>query len=411
MTALVSSLRVPASASPRGGRLYYMDAARSILILLGVILHAANIYDPDGTWLVHDHGWWLLGWLSSLIHLFRMPAFFIISGFFCAYTLPKYTPAGFLRIRLLRLALPFVTVAATLNLAQVFVSQSIHRPGVEPLPAPLPAWFWLSSGWVYHLWFLLDLMIYFVVVYAVVATPAVHTALRRLADQVELRLRPRTVTWLAMIVLPALALVGLDVMAWLIPALSHPFGWLGDPVTFLYYAVFFVTGILLCRFHVLSTLLMRPSVGLMAMSAVLVAIVPWMAEPGAGLVAKAGARFGHALGVMLLCQWTLLFFKSVANRPSRVYRYLADASYSIYLLHHLCVVLLGIALLSVALPPAVKFIIVTAVTVVVTLVAHHYAVLRVPLLRLLLNGKRAEPGPRGRPAAASRARGLDRVAR
>ncbi len=364
----------------------YMDAARSILILLGVALHASNIYAEDVNWLVSDPDSRFCTLLSGFLHLFRMPAFFIIAGFFCAYTLSKYTPARFLRVRMTRLVVPFLAAALILNGPQILVSQYVTLEGVRPLPRPLPLSFWLSSGWVYHLWFLLNLIIYFLLVVAVIATPTARRSLGRLAAWVEPRLQPNLVTWLGLVVLPACVIESLHVLGWLVPTLHQDFLWFGPPLTLLYYAVFFVTGMILCRFRVLLDLFMRPGIAPVAL--LLVAAFTYvMLDPGRSVITKAAVDFAHALSVILLCQWVLLLFKVFASRPSRTFHYLADASYSIYLFHHIVVVLTGVALLTLPLAPVVELLIITAVTVAVSLAIHHLAVLRVPLLRFLFNGK------------------------
>jgi glucan biosynthesis protein C len=388
MTSSAISVGSQASPRPPGARLRldYMDAARSILILLGVMLHAGNIYSERVSWLLKDADSRFCTQLSGFLHLFRMPAFFIISGFFCAYTLSKYTLGHFLRLRMTRLLVPFLAAALILNGPQILISQHVHLEGVRPLARPLPLSFWFSSGWVYHLWFLLDLAVYVLLVVAVAATPAARRRIDALAAWIEPRLRPNWVTWLGLIVLPACAIAALYVLGWLAPVLHQEILWFDAPVTLLSYAVFFVTGMILCRFRVLLDLFTSASTGLVALL-LMTAFTCLALDPEHGLVAKAAAYFAHALLVMLLCQCVMLLFKVLANRPSRVFHYLADASYSIYLFHHIFVVLVGIALLALPLAPVVKFLVVAAVAVAVSLAIHHFAVLRVPLLRFLFNGK------------------------
>jgi glucan biosynthesis protein C len=386
-----------ASARPHMG---YMDAARSILIMLGVALHAGNIYAEGGTWLVNDTDSRFCALFTDFLHLFRMPAFFIISGFFCAYTLPRYTPARFLRVRMTRLVVPFLAAALTLNGAQIMVSQYVELEGVRPLAHPLTASFWLSSDWVHHLWFLLNLIVYFLLVVALVATPTAKRLFDRVTAWLEPRLRPNLVTWCCLVVLPACAIEAIYVFGWLVPALHRDFLWFGSPLTLLYYAVFFATGMLLCRFRVLFDLFMKPNIGLVPLLAV-AAFTCLAVGPGHSLIAKAIFQFAQALSVILLCQSVLLLFKVLANRPSRTFGYLADASYSIYLFHHLLVVLAGIALLALPLAPVVKFLVVTAVTVAVSLAIHHFAVLRVPFMRFLFNGKYEATRPAKTPALAN----------
>ena len=70
-------------------RLHYMDSMRSVLMLLGVVLHAARPYDSND-WQVKDAARLeLLDGLVAGIHLFRMPAFFVVAGYFAMYLLVR----------------------------------------------------------------------------------------------------------------------------------------------------------------------------------------------------------------------------------------------------------------------------------------------------------------------------------
>src|SRR3546814_119138 len=82
-----------------------------------------------------------------------------------------------------------------------------------------------------------------------------------------------------------------------------------------------------------------------------------------------------------------MLFRRWADRPSRTNRYLSDASYSIYLLHHLPVVVMASLLLPLALPAWCKFALVLVIASLVSLAAHHYLVRGHAPMRYLFNGK------------------------
>ncbi|GEM_PF-2177557 len=35
-------------------RLYFMDSMRSVLMLLGVILHSAQVFNPEKSWVIYS---------------------------------------------------------------------------------------------------------------------------------------------------------------------------------------------------------------------------------------------------------------------------------------------------------------------------------------------------------------------
>ena len=65
-------------------RRYDLDALRTMAMLLGIVLHAGLSFTPF-PWPVQDERqsgfFWLL---FAAIHGFRMPVFFVLSGFFTA---------------------------------------------------------------------------------------------------------------------------------------------------------------------------------------------------------------------------------------------------------------------------------------------------------------------------------------
>ena len=65
-------------------RIHGLDALRAVLMLLGVLIHSALNYMPG--WFVqdpHNQAEWMMI-VIDVIHTFRMPAFFLLSGFFAA---------------------------------------------------------------------------------------------------------------------------------------------------------------------------------------------------------------------------------------------------------------------------------------------------------------------------------------
>ena len=95
--------------SPAGAdRRHDLDALRAVAMLLGIVLHASLAFF-DAPWPVQDTqknaG---LGIVFGLIHGFRMPVFFVMSGFFTAMLWRKRGLALLLRHRVRRVLLPFI---------------------------------------------------------------------------------------------------------------------------------------------------------------------------------------------------------------------------------------------------------------------------------------------------------------
>lgn len=93
---------------PPADRRHDLDALRAVAMLLGIVLHASLSF-CNVPWPVEDtqrnDG---LGIVFALIHGFRMPVFFVMSGFFTAMLWRKRGLASLLRHRFRRILLPFI---------------------------------------------------------------------------------------------------------------------------------------------------------------------------------------------------------------------------------------------------------------------------------------------------------------
>src|ERR671911_846280 len=93
-------------------RYHSLDALRAAMMLLGLVLHSAASYTqaPLGSlWPYHDPQTSVaFDLLIFFIHLFRMPVFFVVAGFFAALLYYRDGLAGFARNRVRRVLLPLV---------------------------------------------------------------------------------------------------------------------------------------------------------------------------------------------------------------------------------------------------------------------------------------------------------------
>lgn len=111
-------------------RRHDLDALRAIAMLLGIVLHAALSFAPI-PWTVQDSqqsDFYFV--LFSFIHGFRMPLFFMLSGFFTAMLWRKRGLASLVKHRFKRIFLPLVIGCLTIVPAMWAVSY------VASLPSP-----------------------------------------------------------------------------------------------------------------------------------------------------------------------------------------------------------------------------------------------------------------------------------
>ncbi len=373
-------------------RLHYLDALRSTLMLLGLVLHSARPYS-SGDWRVNDPAQWApLDVVGSVLHLFRMPAFFVVAGFFAMYLIGRRTTPQFIRERSRRTLVPFVVTLLTLNVLQAwFVARQ-----VEGDTSPLWSSVVLPQLWdgslVSHLWFLVCLAAYFAL--TAVAAPL----LRRLGNA---RMPWSANRWgpsIAIFVLVAGAAfyrVGIAVVDKLTAPLLHE-NVLGliMPFTVLEYLPFFAVGLVLCAFPQVMDRFARVNFVVLGLALLGAAGVHFLAAEATTLQ-KALRLVSEVVLVWMIIRALFALFQRIANRPSPAVRYLSDASYSVYLFHHLVVIVAATLLIPVGLPPALKFFMVLATAAIVSLAAYHLLIRRSPLLSYLFNGAiRPGSGPR-----------------
>ena len=128
------------------GRYYYgLDGLRGILMLVGVLWHTVGIVSPLLTF-VYDSPHHKSLALYALVypeHLFRMEAFFLVSGFLSQMVLMRKGKSAFWRARIKRVLVPLLLGCFGVNLLlQIFGSLYMGY-----LWSNFDMWRWVMHGW------------------------------------------------------------------------------------------------------------------------------------------------------------------------------------------------------------------------------------------------------------------------
>ncbi len=364
------------------GRIHYMDAMRAVLMMLGIVLHSAQVFNPANGWVIHSADTFpLASWLVEGITLFRMPAFFVVAGFFCLLSMQKYSARDFATMRVERLAVPLFVCALLLNSLQTFI-----LVGYDALDFRLLSH--LANGkWMSHLWFLNHLLVYVGVGYLVARSGWQLPGLFGRYAAAAFSITPP----FALIVfvagahlvlfkgLGATGLLGLGVVAGTFDLYS--IAW--NAPFFLFGMVLGLRRELLDRFAQVSP----------ALAVLVIGLCLPVAAAGATLDSAAlriGTDFLKLLAIWHAAALCFRVFQRVANRPSALMTKLSGASYTVYLFHHLFVIAFGIVLIHYGVGGVPGFLaLVTAVTVT-TLLIHQHVVAPSPVGRYLFNGIRTQ---------------------
>jgi glucan biosynthesis protein C len=381
------------------GRLHALDTARAAMMLLGLVLHAAASYitTPLGdAWPYRDaHTSAVLDLPLFVIHVFRMPAFFLLAGYFGALLYARDGLEGFMRNRLHRLVLPLVLFAPPLAILVGTGFLFAITRGTGSTVADVVGDHRDGAVSLMHLWFLWFLILYCAAAAVVLsvarrrpaATDAAASVLRRAGS----RLLAPTV-WIAVTTLTLLPMPT--------PAIDGSTSLLPPLRTLAAYGAFFLFGWLWRRSHMpldswAARCWQRFAVG---SAATLVYLWVLIARPVTGAWAHpiacalmAAAMWCLVLGILGACV-------RYGGRPRPWVRSLSDAAYWIYLVHLPITIWTVGALARANWPAIVKFVVVVTVTCVVS-AGTYFVWVRSSVIGTLLNGRRRmSPTEEGAPA-------------
>ncbi|WOK37926.1 acyltransferase family protein [Sphingomonas sp. C3-2] len=347
----------------QGQRDHSWDAMRAFLMILGIPYHIALSYRPGQDWIVRSgEGLPIFTYLAEFIHLFRMPAFFVIAGYFAALLLARRDPVAWLQGRVQRLVPPALACLILLVPLMNLVCELSNLA----LPEALSSWAHnsaVSGGyWVRHLWFIVVLL-YCSAALALVAwwRPALRTAM----------LRPTTDRWLARYHVAVLFGVALLLGAWEAGAVEMFY--IAGLATnlpqqilrideLIAYAPYFLLGVFLARAPQLMAAFSRFSpeitvIGI-ATAAGSLALLDAL-SPSLG-------RFLATFAALTLTQMLIVVARRYLSKPIPLVQRLVAASFVIYLVHMPVVVLLVWLGHYLALPVAIKAIAITGLTLLLS---------------------------------------------
>jgi glucan biosynthesis protein C len=401
-------------------RLHSLDAVRAFALLLGVVLHATlSFFTGYRIWLVDDvQSSTALTLLFFVIHMLRMLTFFLLAGFVARISFQKLGAARFFRDRAKRIGIPLLAGWPPLFaaiVAGVIVGAVIANGGALPADRPPPQGYGVYDFPLAHLWFLYFLALF----YAALA----------LLRPLFLALDRHTQGWIGR---AADCIVGFLLRQWAPVLLAaplclalylHPYWvmWFGIPTPdkgfvpqaspLVAYGGAFLFGWLAQRQAGVLALWERrwlPHL-LLAVGMTIVCIAMAGIEPVLIPVPQGLRKFAYA-ACYSIGAWSWAFaLLGMALRflsgYSAMRRYLADASYWIYLVHLPLLILLQAFVSQLAWPWFVKFPLILAVAFALMLASYAWLV-RGTWIGVVLNGKRK---PHARVAAVVAVPGAGRA--
>lgn len=376
-------------------RVFFLDSTRSVLMMMVVIVHAGAVFDVDAYWIVTADNPRV--WITALIEfiaLFDVEGFFVVSGIFTVMTARRHGTEALSEKRLKRLVVPLVTTAIVLN---VPFSLFMRHMGLSD--QPVFSLTYLAGGWVLHLWFLVNLVFYTMIMR--VSLPV----LLPLSEKLEPRVRlvqmktPKGTRMVILLTATSLAQLCLVAISHFMPVMYAELLFGSSLYSFLHHFMFFLLGVTLGSFPSLWKSFTKASGLLYAAAIMLVCLDAVVTGPAYLDLLLTNLMVAFVTFTLIQCLFAL--FSRFLNRPSRIWEHLSGASYSIYLLHHPIVVLLAFIIFRTGWPAAAEFGFVLAGAFGLSWLIHVALIRRSPLLSFLFNGKSMTraPQPDARPEA------------
>ncbi len=382
-------------------RIHALDAIRSFALLLGIVLHSTISFQAGYI----EQGWPIvdskpsqeLDILFYAIHVFRMATFFFVAGFFGHLALHRNGIIHFLRDRTKRIVLPLLlfwpVCISSISGIILWASYKLYNGQLPPTPKPDDT---VASFPLTHLWFL------YILAWLYLLALTLRALLSNLDKLIPLRF------WLDKSISkatystfgPIIAAMPIAIMLYAIPNWAW---WGGIPTpdqsliplwySLLIYFFIFCLGWLFDRQRSLLLVLKKKWLFNLLLGTIMVVICLSLAglESNYLPVTDNKSKFIYACCyAVALTSWTCAFIGAgmrFFSHKNAYIRYLADASYWMYILHFTVVIALQTFFADLSLHWLIKFILINTLTCVVLLVSYHWLV-RTTWVGSLLNGKR-----------------------
>lgn len=330
-TSVLDERQVPGNP----GRLHFLDHMRAVAVLLVILLHTSMtymVYPPEWWYVIEPNNSLLFTALVLLVDVPNMQILFFIAGFFAYSSLEKHGTAHFLRLKVVRLGLPWVfgvVFLAPLVTYLITVTRGVARPYLE---------FWSSDFWgpyyqqsVY--WFLGILLLLFVLLAILYSSLPGFRHIPR---------RPQAPRWSLFA-----GFWALTTLWFFLFSLQGPVDtWSNfhkiftfQPARLLLYGAYFSLGILADRRGWFRAAGYRPKLGEWGVLAALTGLLylalrlSWSGSDGILVLGAQAALFNAFCLSALLASMAL--FQQFADQPTRTWTSLSRNAFAIYYVHPL----------------------------------------------------------------------------
>lgn len=385
---------------PTTNRLHGLDFLRAVMMSLGVVLHTSQQYM---TMPFYDYYWDVarspsMDALLVFINTFRMPVFYLLSGFFTALLFYKKGLSKMLENRFQRIVIPFVLLLPVLALVMSALRiVALHVMGTGELGFDLTRPEIADEVWfkTHNLWFLYYLMLHVIAVWVVAEVwqrlPKLFTSPMK---RVALSSPVYSGVFFVFICLGLAAIGSLSSVG----RISAKLSFIPDIKVFSYFGLCFLLGwVLYLRLDDLGELARRWRKYMLVATILLVVALVLFAVKDEFESASHGLRHGLlSLATGFSVGYYMLAFVGLFSQYFQAHnpwiRYFSDSAYWVFVFHSIPLVAIGLLIHDWSLPAEIKFLIVCVGTFLFCLWSYQIFV-RNGAMGAVLNGRRYDSVP------------------
>ena len=416
----------PASA-PATGRRYELDWLRAFVVLGLIPIHAAVIFSSTAdAYLKNSQTSESMALLGAFAGTWGMPLLFVVAGASAYFALNHRSGSRYLMERVQRLIVPFVFATLTIIPIQVYAVAVSNPELIQTFNVPIHDPNFTSSFLAFiveylrdyayflthfsptlaivfwgHLWFIPRLFAYALLTLPLFFWLKSPRGARLVVALGKLMRYPGAIFLFAVpLIITEMFVRGTDLIA--ITA-----GWplYDDWVQFSFYLIYFVYGYLAFAISTMPAAIARHGWIALALGIAGFALALAIAQKGTltsdPLNYSLGYIFGAPIRGFVSWFWVVAVLSLALHKltfTNGLLRYLNDAAFPIYVLHMPVVTVVGMYVIALDIPWALKFVLIIAAALTLTLATYELIVRRFRVTRMLFGLKprpRAEePAPR-----------------
>jgi len=365
-------------------RINGFDALRTIAMWLGIVLHAIIAYK-----IIPEPGWpqdpkinlAFFDWLYMYIHIFRMPLFFLVAGFFARLVIMRSGLKYFIIQRYKRIFIPLVIGIIVIVPVTMMPFHFYNFFNLQGMTAD-EAWR-KTAGLIFswnglaHLWFLYYLIIFYIL--TLIIFLGIKKIEQKFRYQKKISIENISLQKLLFTIIVLFSILYFNNAA--IPPVYT--GVKPHVFHILYYGFFYLCGWLI-QTNMKSIYSLQKNAGLFFIIGTCISVFqfykPVILLPVVELLLTAIQT------IMIVAGLTGLFMKYF-HAESKIWRYCSDAAYWVYLIHMGIVAGLQVLLLNSSVFPPLRLPIILIITFILCLLSYQFLV-RYTFIGEYLHGKR-----------------------